>query len=227
MNNNTILIKVKQRINKLGSYDFDNIEDWMIVEAFNKVQLEFARRESKKGESDTQTITNIQNLIKNIELKGNNQELYFQSVTLPPDFLEFKRVSCNGLAKKCKDHRHFKVYLAEEANVDDLLRDPNKNPSFLWGETFCTFIGNIIKIYTNNDFKVDTANLIYYRKPIPITISGIIDLNTQVESTTDQLCEFKDDIIELLIDETCVILSGDIEAVNQSQRESQNIQRSE
>ena len=34
----TILLKVQERLNKLASNDYDNIQNWQIVEAFNKGQ---------------------------------------------------------------------------------------------------------------------------------------------------------------------------------------------
>ena len=45
MLNSTITIKMKQRINKLDSQDYDNIECWQVVEAFNKAQVEWSRRQ--------------------------------------------------------------------------------------------------------------------------------------------------------------------------------------
>jgi hypothetical protein len=45
MLNSTIEIKVKQRLNKLDSQDYDNIQCWQIVEAFNKAQVEWVRRQ--------------------------------------------------------------------------------------------------------------------------------------------------------------------------------------
>ena len=45
MLNSTIVIKVKERINKLDSQDYDNILCWQIVEAFNKAQVEWCRRQ--------------------------------------------------------------------------------------------------------------------------------------------------------------------------------------
>jgi hypothetical protein len=39
MNNATIQLKIQQRLNKLASSDYDNIECWQIVEAFNKGQV--------------------------------------------------------------------------------------------------------------------------------------------------------------------------------------------
>jgi hypothetical protein len=49
MNNQTLLIKLKQRLNKLDSKDFDNIQCWQFVEAFNKAQLEWCRRNLHGG----------------------------------------------------------------------------------------------------------------------------------------------------------------------------------
>ena len=37
MDNSTVQLKLKQRLNKLDSQDFDNIESWQFIEAFNKV----------------------------------------------------------------------------------------------------------------------------------------------------------------------------------------------
>ena len=44
MNNTALQLKIKQRLNKLASNDYDNIECWQIVEAFNKAQLDWCRR---------------------------------------------------------------------------------------------------------------------------------------------------------------------------------------
>ncbi len=48
---------------------------------------------------------------------------------------------------------------------------------------------------------------------------------TAVESTADVLCEFKDDIVELIIDETAALIAGDIENMIQMQREQQAAER--
>ena len=40
----TILLKVQERLNKLASNDYDNIQNWQIVEAFNKGQVDWCRR---------------------------------------------------------------------------------------------------------------------------------------------------------------------------------------
>ena len=45
MNNSTLQLKIRERLNKLASNDYDNIECWQVVEAFNKVQIEWTRRQ--------------------------------------------------------------------------------------------------------------------------------------------------------------------------------------
>lgn len=226
MNNSSILVKVRQRLNKLSSFDYDNIEDWMVLEAFNKVQLETVRRLSIKGESTKETIEDIQVFLKNIELKGTNKPNYFESINLPSDVVSIRRVSPKANTKDCSDLRQMVSYLVEEYNIDILLKDPLKNPNFEWAETIHTLVGNKIRIYTNDQFNIQKVDFLYYRKPLEIKIVGVFDLESQRESDVEQLSEFKDDFIENnLIPETCLILAGDIENSNQVQRNTQFIQR--
>ena len=45
MTNDLLQIKLRQRLNKLSSNDFDNLECWQIIEAFNKAALQWCRRQ--------------------------------------------------------------------------------------------------------------------------------------------------------------------------------------
>lgn len=227
MNNQTILVKVRQRLNKLSSFDYDNIETWMILEAFNKAQLEFARRRIKNGEVNKQDLEDIQILISEpFELKGRLDTNYFESLLIPSDLLGVNRIDCKASTEHCSN-KNMTVYLGEEANLSQLLNDPNKNPNFEWGETFYTLSNNKIRVYSNNKFKISDVFLVYYKKPKNIKIAGIFDLETQQISTVEQECIFKEDVVELLIDETCMILSGDMESFNIMQKTAQNIQRND
>jgi hypothetical protein len=67
--------------------------------------------------------------------------------------------------------------------------------------------------------------LVYYRKPKDIQIQGCINITTGQTFTTNVECELKDDICEILVDEAAAILAGDIESLNQYQRDLQNAQR--
>jgi hypothetical protein len=75
--------------------------------------------------------------------------------------------------KDCCKKRPMMVYLAEEGNLRELLRDKSKQPSFEWGETFATLKGGYVNIYTNGEFDIEAADLIYYRQPIKIQINNV------------------------------------------------------
>lgn len=231
MNNNLVQIKIKERLNKLSSNDYDNLECWQIAEAFNKAQVEWVRRQLHGNnlfrEGDEQSIRRVddlQVLLTPYPLKCSKGEIYFQSSALPDNYLEFKRVSFSGKTTDCGE-RPFVVYPAEEADVDMLLRDVNTRPSYEWAETFCTLVNNTVRIYTNNEFIVEKPSLLYYRQPRPIEFKNCIDINTGTVYTEDQTSEFKDDIVELIIDEAAAILAADIENLLQNQRNTQNAER--
>lgn len=232
MNNNLLQVKIKQRLNKLGSFDYDNIECWMIQEAFNKAQLEWVRRRlhglNALKESSEQSVTvvdDLQILLSETELRGLEKPKYFESVNIPGNYLHFVRVSANIKNDCCPKRALSTIYQAEEANVDILLADSFKSPSFEWAETFCTILGDKIRIYTNGHFTVHDTRLVYYRKPKDIQILGCSNISTGQTYTTNVECELKDDICEIIADEAAAILAGDIESMNQYQREVQNAQR--
>jgi len=234
MNNTTLQLKIKQRLNKLASNDYDNIECWQIVEAFNKAQVEWCRRNihglnvvQEGDEQSTRRIDDLQILINTQPLTVVDKLNYFEA-PVPANYFDYKRVSIKG-KNDCCDERDFVVYLADNGNLDLLLRDKNKRPSFDWAETFCTLKDNKIQIYTNNEFEITSASLTYYRQPIKIQIEGCTDpyLSTAaapVISATEVPCEFKDDVVELFIDETVKIIAGDIESFNQYQRAQQAVE---
>jgi hypothetical protein len=231
MNNNLLQIKFKQRLNKLASFDYDNIECWMIQEAFNKAQLEWTRRQihglnSKKetAEQSINIIDDLQILLGEADLAGTKRNKYFETANIPLNYLHFARVSANGKTECCPKVK-LSVYQAEEANVDVLISDEFKGPSYDWGETFCTIIGDKIRIYTNNKFDVEDIKLVYYRKPREVQFNGCVNPSTGSAYTTDVICELKDDICEIIIDEAAAILAGDMESMIQYQREVQNAQR--
>lgn len=230
MLNSVILIKVKQRLNKLASNDFDNIQDWQIIEAFNKGQVEWVRRNLhglnivKEGdEQSTRRIDDMQKLLITIPAPLANKKYYFET-PIPADYLQWKRVDAFATNDCCSKPKRMMIYLGEEANLNELLRDVNKKPSFEWGETFCTLEDNAVQIYTNNEFTIASAELTYYRQPTRIEIAGITNPYTGAVSANNVDSEFKDDIVEVLIDEACKILANDIESLNRAQGETQAVE---
>lgn len=230
MQNSVLVIKVKQRINKLDSQDYDNIECWQVVEAFNKAQVEWVRRQLhginivKEGdEQSTRRIDDLQLLLGTINIPFVKSDISSYA-DLPANYLQWKRVDVYA-KKGCCDDRRMSVYLAEEGNLNQLLFDNAKKPSFEWAETFATLKSNKVNVYTNNEFEISSGALTYYRQPARIEVEGCIDPYTGVQTVTNVECEFKDDIIELLIDETASILAGDIESGNQFSRGTETAER--
>jgi len=232
MNNNTILLKIQQRLNKLASSDYDNIEPWQAIEAFNKGQVAWCRRQlhgsNNKQEGDEQSkrrIDDLQIILTDVPVTLVKKDGFFTTNTgLPADYFEWKRISGKAIDDCCKNPRRMVITLVEEANVDELLRDKMKQPSFEWGETFCTLKDGQVRIYTNDEFAIPNAILSYYRQPRRIEITGVVDPYTGVISTVDVLSEFKDDINELFVDEAAKILAGDIESFNQAQTATQQVE---
>ena len=204
--------------------DYDNIECWQIAEAFNKAQLDFVRRQvhgvnqTKEGdESSKVLIDDLQCLLTEVPLTGTQDPVYFESATLPANYLFYKSVNASAKTDCCPDRR-LAVYLAAVADVTNLLFDQLRNPSAEWGETFCTLIDNKIRIYHDGKFQVVSPLLTYYRNPLNVQFTGCVDLASGQTSTVDVECEFKDDVAELIVDEAAAILAGDMESVLQYQR---------
>ena len=231
MDVNTTVLKIKQRLNKLDSSDYDNIPCWQIREAINKAQLEWVRRQvhgsNALREGDEQTrmrVDDIQFLLTPIKLNGNNNsEGYFESNSFPPDYLYQKRLRPYASSSTCENFEFYGLYPIEEANVNDWYYDSNKEPNEDWGETFYTIIGNKTRVYTANKFLITSVDMIYYRKPKEFNIAGCDNIDNT--PGIDNPLEFKDDVAELIIDEAASILASDIESLNQEQILKQNIEQ--
>lgn len=230
MNNQTILIKLRQRVNKLASNDYDNIESWQVLEAFNKGVVAWCRRNlhglNVKQTGDEQSkrrIDDLQVILDEVPVTLSKKDGYFE-VSLPTDYFEWKRISAKATTDCCDNPRPMVITLAEEANVDEINRDYLKKPSFEWGETYCTLKDNHLRIHTNNEFDVEQGILSYYRQPRHIEIIGVVNPYTGIASVVEVESEFKDDIVELFIDEAAKILAGDIESFNQQQTATQQVE---
>lgn len=231
MLNSTIIIKVKERLNKLDSNDYDNLETWQIIEAFNKGQVEWCRRQIvgtnllKQGdEQSRRRVDDLQILLTPAPLTLAKKSIYYET-PLPLDYFQYKKINADAVTTTCTSGRPLIIYQAEEVNVPILLRDENKKPSFEWGETFATLVNNTFRIYTNNVFTINSADVLYYRQPAYIQIAGVSNPYTGTVSTITVESEFKDDVVEILIDECAKILAGDIESLTEMQIASANAEK--
>jgi hypothetical protein len=224
MENLTVELKVNERVNKLDSNDYDNIHSWKIVESFNKATVDWCRRQlhgtntHKTGdEQSKRRIDDLQVLLSSHELDLSKEDCHFASENWPDDYFEYKRVNFKGSTECCEAKKGWVIYLVEEENIDILLRDTNKKPNFSWRTTLVTLMSNTVKIWTNDEFKVSEATLTYYKQPTRIEMIGVSNPYTGDLSTEEVISEFKDDIVEVLIDEAVKIISGDMEYMSSIQ----------
>jgi hypothetical protein len=199
-----------------------------MVEAFNKAQIEWSRRQimgrnaaEAGAEQTVRKVDDVQNLLTVVNLTSIKADGFYQTAPLPDNYLEFHKVDITASKDCCPDEKNMVVYLVEEANSSILVRDELRKPNFEWAETFCTVINNTIRVYTNNDFEITNVKLLYYRQPEKIQIINCGDPYTGGISAIDVPCEFRDDIAEILVDAAASVIAGDIESFNQYTRTSQ------
>jgi len=225
MNNQTLLFKLENRINKIGSLDYGNIEPSQKAEAVNKAQDNWVGRQleginqTKTGaEGSIRRIDDLQYILTTVSPVFTDQGKYWQSSTFPADYLEWCRVDANAInpCDKCCP-RPLVIFMGNEADVSIYLADVYRQPSYSWATTFATMIGSSFRIYTNDEFDIDTPLVTYYRNPRRIIFINSTDPYTGAISSVDVTCEFPDRITELIIDEAAAILSGDLENWTQKQ----------
>lgn len=221
----TAILKLRQRLNKIHSSDYDNIPDWQAVEAINKAALQVTRDiihgNTKFQEGDEQTslrVDDMQFLLKPIKLQGSNVNPELFEAKIPTDYIFYKRVIPIASKGECTKQRILSR-LVEEANVPIFIQDWSQKPDWDWRETFHTLINNKVRVYTDNQFFIDYIDFVYYRKPIKMDIAGYTHEDSTVSADVD--LEFKDDLAEIIIDAAAGILAGDIESINQAQLNAQ------
>lgn len=216
-----VFIKIKERLNKIDSADYDNIECWQAREAYNKAQLEWVRRQvhgkndTQEGDEETrQRVDDLQILLTPANLNVRKNGVFFEAKSLPTNYLYLKSITPFVNCDKCKNKR-LSSKLREEANADEYLADYSTQPSFEFEQTFHTMINNTIRVYSNNEFDVEKIGLTYYRYPREIDFGTCAHMDGSTGFDIDP--EFKDDIVELIIDDAVSILAGDIESPNAMQ----------
>lgn len=220
-----VVIKTRLRLNKLHSQDYDNIEDWKVMEAVNKAALEWFRKQvlgyNKLQEGDEGgkvRVDDLQQFLVELKLPGVTKKIYFESDPLPSNYLWYKRVLPLCLKGTCQGIALDSLFV-EEANIPTLLLDWSMKPSFEWRETLHTIIGDKIRVYTNAEFEVQNIYLTYYRRPVKVDIAGYTHEDETSSSNVD--LEFKDDVAEIILDEAASILAADTEYMLQLQAAKQ------
>lgn len=212
-----VAYKIDLRLNKQFGEDYDNIECSETVEAVNKGQLEWIRRQlhginqTREGDEESKRrVDDLQILLKNKKLQYTNKAIYAESELLPKDYGWFKSIRVTGEKENgCGPALIEDLHHIEEANVNEWLSDWAKEPSFEYRQAFYTLSGNKVRVYTNGDFKISSLELVYYRQPKEFDIEGCPKYDDKLGK--DSGLEFKRDICELIVDEAASVIAADIE----------------
>ena len=227
-----IIQQARYKLNKQDRKDFDNFTETQILTAYNEGRIKWLRRNlsgmnlkkegdeaSKRRMTDYSPITTLPK-----DLTIAKKDGYYLSQKLFGDYFEFRRLQLVAANKCCENSRNMVCYLVGESNVDLYLRSENEKPSWEWGETFCTMNDQRLVIYTNDEFEIESAKLIYYRFPEPVTKVGVFNFELDANATTTVNCIFKKDLGELFILETVKILGGNIESMVPNQLSANQVE---
>lgn len=221
--------KIEERLNKLSSKDYGNIEPWQIVEAFNKAQLQWVRRQLQGvnqlrtgAEGSIRRIDDLRFILTTAPVILTDAGRWYEG-PLPADYMEWSRVSAQIKDSCCPD-RPAVIFIGEESNRDILLADVGKQPNFEWATTFSTIEKDTLRIYTNELFDISSAAITYYKYPVNIAIAGTPDIYSPgVISPANVESEAPGDVQEIMVDEAVMILAGDMDQFEQMQREQQAV----
>jgi hypothetical protein len=193
---------VTNRVNALSTNLGANLSKDKIVEAFNAQQLLWAESRFKLDGLNRTRMDEIQYLLTTLKDESlAKDDLGFYTYTLPEDYFHYERAYC--FSGNCPIYLHQR----SEADASDLLLDDHWKPSKTWQETFCTLVGNKLKIYA--DFSLTRLQFIYYRLPLSINMEwGSPDVNGDTPTDVDP--ELTGSSLYEVLNMTVMALSGAI-----------------
>lgn len=216
--------QITDRLQKQGTSNVSWLTHENIERVVNKALLDWCRRQvhgsnlKHEGiEESTMRVDDLQLFLKDKKLSfGNKDTVKVVTEELPSDYLYYNRLSVFANKGACYKKR-IASDLVENSNIDDLLIDYMKKPSFDFEETFHTLKGNKFEVYHGSDFDIDSLELSYCRKPKYIYIR-------ENDSKSSEEIELKDDLFHLIVDEAVKIIGIDISNIVPSQAAEKRIE---
>lgn len=228
-----VIIKIKKRVNKDDTDDYDNLSLFSCVEAYNKAQLNIVNyltgqvNQYKQGSEATyRNIDRLTVLLNKTPLALNvtKEGGYFYTEQFPDNYFKYLSSYSEATDGKCPKKEIFHIPV-EEANIHLIKRNENQNASFAWAEVPITIADSRLKLHTDNKFTILKAYLTFYRYPLQVDVAGYVKSDGTNSLSIDP--ELPDDVIEMCIDEAVRIIQGDIQNVNGIQIAQQNLLRGE
>jgi hypothetical protein len=211
----TLIVKIKQRINKLDSQDYDNLEIWQVLEYYNRAQKLFVRQNlhglntyREGDENSKRRIDDFSRLITSIKPVLTKKDIYYEFPLPVSNYMYFKRIDIT--AKHCDKERSMVCYLGQMSNVNNYLVNYQKKPDFVWGETFATMSNGNVQVYTNGEFDISSLTFYYYRYPVDVAMANNFSLEYNSVVPNDIHPELPDDLVEVIISHAASLIGGDL-----------------
>lgn len=198
----TTIDQVKDRFliksEKNGTNDNIAVDNLAFSLLYNESQNKYLTLQlQQRGVDDVRYVQKFLILDKKIDYisKLHNKENF----KLPEDYFDLSAVRGKAQKGKCSFWMHFEEIRTE--NIEEVLIDEFRKPSFEWEEVLYTVNADKLSVYTDSTFSMSEVLLNYYRYPSQIRLindqdpeSGF-DPNSKIEWDDKAL----DDIITLMV----------------------------
>ena len=219
MNSLTASERIEMGLQKQATEAYANLTRWDKEDAIEKAIYEVFRKQywgnnarKEQNESSSILVDDLQMFLVEKKMSVGQYKKYVDSIKIPSNYLYFNNLFVYSTKGACKNVI-IPARFVENANTDDYLSDWAHKPSFDFEQCFFTILSNKIRVFTDDDFKVEYIKLFYFRKPMKVSFESK-DLETE--------WEFKHDLAEIIVDTAIKNLAANIEnnTANQSSKEN-------
>lgn len=183
---------------KNGINDNITTDNYRFCLNFNESQNKFLTLHlQNRGIDDVRYIQKFLILDKKIPYSSNSKDKY--NFKLPTDYFDIADIRANASKGKCK--LPLELIELQTENLNQILQDEFRKPSFEWTESLFTINSDQVSVYTDGTFQVDEILLNYYRYPNQIKLVNEFNPESNFNETIPIEWDDKslDDIITLMV----------------------------
>lgn len=189
---------------------------------FNREQRRYTE-ETVPAHNSGVEIQDLRNIIvPEVKLTPVRNTPRFREFTLPVNFfrtLSSYSVCAKGACTGIPVTNNYKDIRPQ--NLETILRDPLRGPSFEYQDTPVTYMGGKMQVY-KRDFTISEQYVSYYKFPVDIDIAGY--RKTDGSLSADANPELPDNLVEKIIDRVVKKASGIISNAETFQVAQERIQ---
>lgn len=165
-----LYIYVKDLVDKNSTGSNVDVTKWWFVDAYKINSIKYVNYLLNNRNDDL--LRTIANLRVPEELEKVFVGEQYDEFSFPENYLNFINITATLTSDKCK--KGVKTQVMKEVkpeNIDLLFSDPYNEPSIKYAETLYNTSSSGVFIYKKG-FKIKSAELYYYKKPVEIDIEG-------------------------------------------------------